>query len=115
VRKTKITPTVHVVGTLSDLLLGRETPVKYEDLGNPIVTIHINGRSFPNALVDLGATINILTTETCEVLGIIALEPTITLLELVDRSVIRPEGTLQDVMVSVDSWEYPHYKKKGHW
>ena len=55
----------------------------------------------------LGVAINILTIETCEVLGITALEPTTTLLELVDCSVIRPEGTLQDVMVSVDSWEYP--------
>jgi len=40
------------------------------------------------------------------VLGITALEPTTTLLEL-DRSVVKPKGTLQDVMVSVDSWEYP--------
>ena len=107
VRKKKITPTIHVVGTLSDLLLGKETHVKYKDLGNPIVTVQINGRSFPNALVDLGVTINILTTKTCEVLGITTLEPTTTLLELADCSVIRPEGTLQDVMVSVDSWEYP--------
>lgn len=29
------------------------------------------------------------------------------MLELVDQSVGRPEGTLHDVMVSVDSWEYP--------
>lgn len=107
--KTTITPTVHVVGTLSDLLLGKETLVKYEDLGSPIVTVQINGHSFPNSLVDLGATINILTTETCEVLGITTLEPATTLLELADHSEIRPEGTLQGVMVSVDSWEYPTY------
>eukprot|EP00253_Pinus_taeda_P036486 PITA_36486 len=86
---------------------GKETPVKYEDPGNPIVTVQINGRSFPNALVDLGETINILTIETCKVPGITALEPTTTLLELADRLVIRPRGTLQDVMVSVDSCEYP--------
>ena len=35
------------------------------------------------------------------------MEPTSTLLELADRSVVRPEGRLHDVMVSVDSWEYP--------
>eukprot|EP00253_Pinus_taeda_P024676 PITA_24676 len=105
-RKTKITPTVHVVGTLSNLLLGKETPVKYEDPRNPIVIVQINGCSFPNSLVDLGVAINILTTETCEILSITALEPTTTLLELTDRSVIKPEGTLQDVMVSMDTWEY---------
>ena len=53
-RKIKTTPIVHVVGTLYDLLSGIETPVKYEDLGNPIVTVQIDGLSFPNALVDLG-------------------------------------------------------------
>jgi len=57
-------PRVQVVGTLSDLLLGKETPIKYEDPGNPIVTVQIYGQTFPNVLVDLGAAINILTTTT---------------------------------------------------
>lgn len=79
-RKIKITPIVDVIGTLSDLLLGKETLVKYEDPGNPIVTVQINGHSFPNALVDLGVAINILTIETYKVLGITTLEPTTTIL-----------------------------------
>ena len=105
-RKIKTTPTVHVVNTLSDLLSGRETPVKYENPGNPIFTMKINGFSFPNAVVDLGAAINILMTTTCQKLGITSLDPTSTLLELADRSIVKQEGTLQDVMVYVDSWEY---------
>ena len=56
-----------------------------------------------NALVDLGAAINILTTTTCQKLGITSIELTSTLLKLADRSVVRPEGTLHDVMVFVDS------------
>ena len=63
-------PTVQIVGTLSDLLSRMETPIKYEDPGNPIVTVQINGQLFPNALVDLGAAINILTTTTYQKLGI---------------------------------------------
>ena len=39
IKKTMATPTVHVVGTLSDLLLGMESPIKYEYPRNPIVTI----------------------------------------------------------------------------
>eukprot|EP00253_Pinus_taeda_P022836 PITA_22836 len=100
-------PRVQVVGTLSDLLSGKATPTKYEDPGNPIVTIQIYGQTLSNALVDLGAEINILTTTTYQKLGITFVEPTSTLLELADRSVVRPEGTLHDVMVSIDSWEYP--------
>ena len=107
VRKVQTSPTIHVVGTLSDLLLGEETPRKYKDPGNPIVIIQIYGCSFPNTLVHLGATINILTTETCQALGITALELVTTLLELVDQSVVRPKGTLQDITISFDSWEYP--------
>ena len=45
-RRTKTNPTVQIVGTLSDLLSGMETPVKYEDPGNPIVTVKINGQSY---------------------------------------------------------------------
>eukprot|EP00253_Pinus_taeda_P030657 PITA_30657 len=65
------------------------------------------GQTLTNALADLGAAINILTTATCQKLGITFAEPTSTLLELADRSVVRPEGILHDVMVSVESWEYP--------
>eukprot|EP00253_Pinus_taeda_P003983 PITA_03983 len=100
-------PRVQVVSTLSDLLSGKETPIKYEDPGNPIVIVQIYGKTLTNALVDLGDAINILTTSTCQKLGITSAEPTSTLLELADRSVVRLEGILNDVMVSVDSWEYP--------
>ena len=68
-------PRVQVVGTLSDLLSGKETPIKYEDLRNLIVTIQIYGQTLSNALVDLEAAINILTTTTCQNLGITSVEP----------------------------------------
>jgi len=104
-RKIRNNPKVQVVGTLSDLLSGKETPVKYKDPGNPIVIVQINEQTFSNALVDLGAAINILTTTTCQKLGFTSIELTSTLLELADQSMVRPEGTLHDVMVSVDSWD----------
>lgn len=62
VRKAKSPPTIHVVGTLFNFLLGGENLIKYEDLGNLIVIVQIYGHYFPNTLVDLGAAINILTT-----------------------------------------------------
>jgi hypothetical protein len=42
-RKTKNPSTVHVVGTLSDLILGKKEPVKYIDPGNPVVKVQIQG------------------------------------------------------------------------
>jgi hypothetical protein len=103
-RKTKNPSIVHVVGTLSDLILGKHDPVKYADLGNIMVIVYIQGLSFPNTLADLGATINILTTDAYNVLGITCYEPTSTLLELADRSMVKLVGTLQDIAVSVESW-----------
>ena len=35
------------------------------------------------------------------------LHPTPNVLKLADRSKIKPEGVLDDVIISLDSWEYP--------
>lgn len=102
-RKRKDPHTVHVVGTLSDLILGRQVLVKYEDPGSPVVTIQIQGYTFPNTLVLLRAIINLMNYEPYNVLGITNLKQTSTLLEFVDRSVIKSEGTLEDIIASVDS------------
>jgi hypothetical protein len=83
-RKIKNPSIVHVVGTLSNLILGKHELVKYVDPGNLVVTIQIQGCFFTNTLVDLGAAINIITTETCNVLGITSFEPTSTMW-LIDR------------------------------
>jgi hypothetical protein len=95
-----------VVGSLTDLILGRQEPVKYADLGNPIVTVHIQGCSSPDTLVDLGETINILTMETCNTLGFNSFKPRTIMLQLADRLVVRPVGTFHDIAIFVDSWEY---------
>lgn len=40
-------------------------------------------------------------------LGLVHIHPIPTALELVDRSKIKPEGVFDDVVVSIDSLEYP--------
>ena len=80
---------------------------KYDDPGNPTVTVHIGNTQIPNVLVDLGVAINVMTIEIVRKFGLTNLRPTPTILELADRSTIKPEGILDDLVVSVDSWEYP--------
>ena len=80
---------------------------KYIDPGVPLVTIIINRFSIPNTLIDLGATINVMTMETLCNLKIYNIRPTPTILELADKSKVKPEGVVDDVIVSIDSWEYP--------
>jgi hypothetical protein len=99
---------VHVVGDLSKLMLGKNPPIKYGDPGNPTVTVKIGQTSIPHVLVDLGATINIMPIETMQLLQLrTQILPTPTILELVDLSTIIPEGVIDDLVIAVDSWEYP--------
>ena len=79
---------------------------KYVDLGNPMVTISIENFLVPNTLIDLGEAINVMTTETMKHLNMNNIKPTTIVLELADRSKVVPEGILEDIIVSLDSWEY---------
>jgi hypothetical protein len=65
-RKRKEPPIVQVVGQLSKFIA--EIPSKYNDRGNPVVTIEINGVSFPNTLIDLGETIYGMSVDTMKTL-----------------------------------------------
>ena len=60
-----------------------------------------------NALVDLGETINVMSKDTMHRLCIKGLSTTSTVLQLVDSSTITPSGLIEDVIVTLDSWEYP--------
>ena len=64
--------------------------------------MHIVYTEIPNVLVDLGATINKMTIENVKKLGLTNLKRTPTILELDDRSTIRIEDILDDLVVSVD-------------
>jgi len=79
---------------------------KYQDPGNPIVSICINDVLFPNTHIDLGSIINIITLQTMEQLQLLNLHPTPTVLELVDRFKIKTKGVLYYVIVSLEYWEY---------
>jgi hypothetical protein len=104
-RKKKEPPLVQVVGQLSEFIY--EMPYKYNDPGNPVVTAEINGISLPNKLIDLGATINVMPFDTMKKIQMNQLRPTQTIIELEDTSVISPAGSLDDVTVTLASWEYP--------
>jgi hypothetical protein len=106
-RKKKDPQTMQVIGKLADLMSGKIYMQKYEDPGSPIVKIHINNVAITNTLIDLGATINVMTKYTMDKLQLSNLRNTPTILQLVDRSTIKPKGVLEDIIVSLDSWEYP--------
>ena len=87
--------------------MGKTKIQNYLDLGSPIVKLHINGTEIPNALIDLGSPINIMSKQVMDTLSLSNLKYTPTLLQFADRSVIKLDGVLEDACVSLDSWEYP--------
>jgi hypothetical protein len=51
-------------------MLGKTSLTKYDDPGNPTVTVQIGKMIIPNMLVDLWAAINIITKETIDFLDL---------------------------------------------
>ena len=72
------------------------------------MTVSINNTTIENTLIDLGSSINMMTTAVLEVLYLGQfLRPTPSILELVDRTTVKPVGVLDGIVVSVALWEYP--------
>ena len=68
-RKPEDPTTVHVVGKLFELMMGRAPVAKYDEPSNPTVTGYIGHTQIPNVLVDLGTSINVMTIETVKKIG----------------------------------------------
>jgi hypothetical protein len=106
-QKKKDPMTIQVIGQLADLMLGNVTIPKYVDPGSPVIQVSIGTIIIPNTLVDLGASINVMTNETKLKLSLDGLRPTPTVLQMADKSLVKPEGVIEDVILSIDSWDYP--------
>ena len=52
------------MGKHVDIMFGKVITPKYDDLRNPIVTVHINDIQIPKTLVDHGEAINVMTRDT---------------------------------------------------
>ena len=88
-------------------IIESKTPVKYKDLGCPTISVNIGGISVEKALLDLGASVNLLTYSMYKQLGLGELKPTSITLSLADRSIKIPKGTIEDVLIQVDRFYYP--------
>eukprot|EP00253_Pinus_taeda_P005984 PITA_05984 len=78
-RKAKEPLTVHVMGELTALMTKKDPPMKYGDPGHPTVIVQLKH----------------------------LIRETPTILELPDRSTIKPEGVIEYLVISVESWNYP--------
>ena len=88
-------------------IIGNKTPVKYKDPGCPTISVNIGGTSVEKALLDLGASVNLLPYSMYKRLGLGELKSTSITLSLADRSIKIPKGTIEDVLIQVDKFYYP--------
>ena len=88
-------------------IIQSKTPVKYKDPGSPTISVNIGGTCIDKALLDFGASVNLLPYSVYKQLGLGELKPTNITLSLADRSVMIPKGIVEDVLVKVDKFYYP--------
>ena len=80
---------------------------KYKAPGSPTISIVVGNSKLGHALVDLGASVNLLPYSVYVELGLGELEPTNITLQLANRSVKIPRGIVKDVLVQVDKFYFP--------
>ena len=88
-------------------IIQSKIPMKYKDLGSPTISVNIGGTCIDKALLDLGASVNLLPYSVNKQLGLGELKATNITLSLADRSVKIPKGIVENVLVKVDKFYYP--------
>ncbi|RVW84034.1 hypothetical protein CK203_040538 [Vitis vinifera] len=74
-----------------------KTPIKYKDPGCPTISVNIGDTYVEKALLDLGASVNLLPYSVYKQLGLGELKPTSITLSLADRSIKIPRGMIEDL------------------
>jgi hypothetical protein len=100
-RKTNVQKKAFLTEQVSSILRCK-LPIKYKDFGCPIISCVIGVNQIERALLDLGASVNLLPYLVYLQLGLGELKPTSMTLQLADRLMKRPRGIIEDVLIKVD-------------
>ncbi|KAK9008818.1 hypothetical protein V6N11_080296 [Hibiscus sabdariffa] len=92
----------------SEYCAGRvDLPMKKKDPDSFIIPCSIGNNFMVNALCDLGSSVNLMPKAVFKKLGIGIERSTTVILQLADRSHVRPEGKVEDVIVKVGKFVFP--------
>ncbi|KAI3755784.1 hypothetical protein L1987_55590 [Smallanthus sonchifolius] len=105
-KKLKGNETVKVGENISAVLQKR-LPPKCKDPGVFTVPCKLGNISVPRAMLDLGASINVLPYSIFKTLNVGPLKRTGVIIQLADRSIVHPKGVLEDVLVQVNELVFP--------
>jgi hypothetical protein len=104
-RKTNVPKKVCLTEQVSSILQYR-LPIKYKDPGCLTISCTIGFSHIEKALLDHGASVNLLPYSVYLQLGLGELKPTSMTLQLADRSVKIPRGIVEDVLIKVDKFYF---------
>jgi hypothetical protein len=105
-RKTNVPKKAFLTEQVSSILQYK-MPIKYKDPGCPTIACKIGDNRAERALLDLGASVNLLPYSVYIQLGLGELKSTSITLQLADRSVKKPREIIEDVLIKVDKFYYP--------
>ncbi|XP_026378326.1 uncharacterized protein LOC113272743 [Papaver somniferum] len=88
-------------------IIQNKTPPKFKDPGSPTITCTIGDDTIDAALLDLGASVNLLPYSVYEQLGLRDLKSTHVTLQVEDRYVKIPRGIVEDVLIKVYKFYFP--------
>jgi hypothetical protein len=88
-------------------LIQHTVPTKIKDPGAPTISCIIGHHAIEKALLDLGAGVNLLPFSVYTQLGLGELKPTTVVLQLANRSIKKPRGIVEDVIIRVDKFYFP--------
>ncbi|KAL0345927.1 UNVERIFIED_CONTAM: hypothetical protein Sradi_4424000 [Sesamum radiatum] len=95
------------MGENMSAILHRKLPPKCKDPGSFSIPCQIRNVGIENAMCDLGASINIMPLAIYEFFNVGPLKETGVMLQLSDRSVVYPEGVLEDVLEQINDLVFP--------
>jgi hypothetical protein len=88
------------------VILQNNNALKYKDPGCPTISCFIGEHKIERVLLDLGASVSLLSYSVYQSLNLGELKPTSVTLLLADRSVNVHRGIVEDVLVQVDKFIY---------
>nr|KYP68171.1 hypothetical protein KK1_021791 [Cajanus cajan] len=88
-------------------IIQKNLPPKFKDPGSFTIPITIGDLSVGRALLDLGASINLMPLSMLDRVGQVVVKPTRMTLQLADRSIKYPYGVIENMLVKVDKFIFP--------
>ncbi|BAT89193.1 hypothetical protein VIGAN_06007800 [Vigna angularis var. angularis] len=98
--------TIEVQGQCS-AIIQKLLPPKFKDPGSFTIPCTIGKLAVGKALIDLGASINLMPLSMFEKIGDLEMKSTRMTLQLADRSIKYPYGVVEDVLIKVDKLIFP--------